>query len=145
MRLFHPWATAQVVVAALVVGVVFATPIDAAETSGKAPPPAPFQKASDVMGMDDFFPGMGQLYVDPKTLPVGPYLAYDHDGNLVSTTYMITLSTLKEKDFDNLPAPFGEVDHVDIYLTPGHAGIEHPHAHVVMWHVPVEGEAAVAK
>jgi hypothetical protein len=28
---------------------------------------------------------LGTLYVDPETLPAGPFLAYDHQGKLVST------------------------------------------------------------
>ena len=37
------------------------------------------------------------------------------------------------------------VDHVDVYFNAGHPGVEVPHAHVVLWHVPAAGEAAVAK
>ena len=60
-----------------------------------APPGPPFRKVSELVKLPDFLPGMGTLYVDPKTLPVGPFLAYDHSGRLVSTIYMVPL-----KDFD---------------------------------------------
>ena len=121
-------------------------PAFAAESVDKAPPPAPFEKVSKLVKLPDFLPGLGELYVDPKTLPAGPFLAYDHDGKIVSTVYMIPIADLQaKKDFDNLPAPGGAVDHVDVYFNAGHPGVEVPHAHIVLWHVPVADEARVAK
>ena len=121
-------------------------PAFAAEFVDKAPPPAPFEKVSKLVKLPDFLPGLGELYVDPKTLPAGPFLAYDHDGKIVSTVYMIPIADLQaKKDFDNLPAPGGAVDHVDVYFNAGHPGVEVPHAHIVLWHVPVADEARVAK
>ena len=118
----------------------------AAETVDQAPPPAPFQKVSKLVKLPDFLPGIGDLYVDPTTLPAGPFLAYDHDGKLVSTIYMIPIADLQnKKTFDNLAAPGGPVDHVDIYFNAGHPGVEVPHAHVVLCHVPAAKEALVAK
>ena len=52
-------------------------PVEAAPPD-HAPPPAPFRKVSELVKLPDFLPGMGTLYVDPKTLPAGPFLAYDH-------------------------------------------------------------------
>ena len=43
-------------------------PALAAEYS-KAPPPAPYEKVSKLVKLPDFLPGIGTLYVDPKTLP----------------------------------------------------------------------------
>jgi hypothetical protein len=118
----------------------------AADSVDKAPPPAPFQKVSKLVKLPDFLPGIGDLYVDPTTLPAGPFLAYDHDGKIVSTIYMVPLEDLQaKKPFDNLPAPGGAVDHVDIYFNAGHPGVEKPHAHVVLWHVPAADESRVAK
>jgi hypothetical protein len=118
----------------------------AADSVDKAPPPAPFQKVSKLVKLPDFLPGIGDLYVDPTTLPAGPFLAYDHDGKIVSTIYMVPLEDLQaKKPFDNLPAPGGAVDHVDIYFNAGHPGVEKPHVHVVLWHVPAADEASVAK
>ena len=89
------------------------------------------------MPLPDFLPGLGQLFVDPATLPAGPFLAYDHDGNLVSTIYMIPVADLNpDTRFDDLAAPGGNVDHVDVYFNAGHPGVEKPHAHIVLWHVP---------
>ncbi|WP_164758025.1 MULTISPECIES: hypothetical protein [unclassified Mesorhizobium] len=37
---------------------------------------------------------MDHLFVDPTTLSGGPFLAYDHDGKLVSTIYMLPITDL---------------------------------------------------
>lgn len=118
----------------------------AADTVSQAPPPAPYKQVSKLVKLPDFLPGLGQMFVDPATLPAGPFLAYDRDGKLVSTVYMIPVEDLNaNKKFDDLAAPGGNVDHVDIYFNAGHPGVEKPHAHIVLWHVPVSGEARVAK
>jgi hypothetical protein len=112
----------------------------------KSPPPAPFRKVSELVKLPDFLPGIGVLYVDPKTLPAGPFLAYDHNGHLVSTIYMVPLKDLNaHKKFDGLAAPGGKVDHVDMYYNAGHPGVEEPHYHIVLWQVPEDEEASVAK
>ena len=117
---------------------------NAAEVS--YPPEAPYQKVSDLVALPDFLPGMGELFVSPDTLPAGPFLAFDHDGRLVSTTYMIPIASMKpDMSFDNLAAPGGNVDHTDIQYNPGHPGVEEPHIHIVLWHVSPEDEASVAK
>ena len=73
-------------------------------------------------------------------------LAYDHDGQLVSTIFMIPVTDFNpDKTFDNLSSPGGNVDHVDIYFNAGHPGVEVPHAHFVLWHVPAADEARVAE
>ncbi len=118
------------------------------ETSAvaKAPPHAPYKAVSSLVKLPDFIPGMGQLYVDPNTLPAGPFLAYDHDGKLVSTIYMIPLAQMKpDMHIDNLLAPGGKVDHVDIMYNAGHPGVAEPHIHIVLWHVSPKDEARVAK
>ena len=70
----------------------------------------------------------------------------DRDGKLVSTVYMLPIEDLSNKDkrFDDLAAPGGKVDHVDVYFNAGHPGVEKPHAHVVLWHVPKADETRVA-
>lgn len=97
------------------------------------------------MKLPDFLPGLGTLYVDPKTLPAGPFLAYDRDGKLVSTVYMIpTEDITAQKKFDDLAASGQKVDHVSMYFNAGHPGVEKPHYHVVLWHVSKADEARVA-
>ena len=98
------------------------------------------------MKLPDFLPGLGTLYVNPKTLPEGPFLAYDHQGKLVSTIYMIPMKDLTaEKKWADLAAPGGRVDHVSLYFNAGHPGVQEPHYHVVLWHVTKQQESLVAK
>jgi len=111
----------------------------------KAPPSAPYQPVSKLVKLPDFLPGLGTLYVDPKTLPYGPFLAYDHQGKLVSTVYMIPLKDVDDhKKIEDLKSPGGRVVSVDMYYNAGHPGVEQPHYHIVLWHVP-NGEDLVAK
>jgi hypothetical protein len=131
---------------AATVSLCLAVPLANAAPPDHAPPPAPFRKVSELVKLPDFLPGMGTLYVDPKTLPAGPFLAYDHAGRLVSTIYMVPLKDMDEhKKFTDLGASGATVDHVDLYFNAGHPGVEQPHYHVVLWHVPKADEAAVAK
>jgi hypothetical protein len=124
---------------ALVSGPAFAAGVE------KAPPGEPYKKVSTLVGLPDFMPGLGTLYVDPKTLPAGPWLAYDHKGVLVSTIYIIPLKDLDaHKKFDDLKAPGGKVVSVDLYYNAGHPGVEEPRYHVVLWHVE-NGDERVAK
>ncbi|CAM5222377.1 hypothetical protein CDEF62S_01107 [Castellaniella defragrans] len=112
----------------------------------QAPPPAPYKAVSSLVKLPDFIPGLGQLFVDPATLPAGPFLGYDHKGKLVSTTYMIPLSMMKpDMNLNDLKAPGGKVDHVDMMYNAGHPGVAEPHIHIVLWHVPVNQESRVAK
>jgi len=135
-----------IALAALFAVAVPALAQDSAMQVEKAPPAAPFKAVSSLVKLPDFLPGIGQLYVDPASLPAGPFLAYDHDGKLVSTIYMLPMKDLNpDKRFDNLKAPGGDVDHVDVYYNAGHPGVEEPHIHVVLWHVPASDEAQVAK
>jgi hypothetical protein len=112
----------------------------------QAPPPNPFKKVSMLVKLPDFIPGLGTLYVDPATLPAGPFLAYDHQGKLISTIYMIPMKDLTEqKKFADLPSPGGKVDHVSLYFNAGHPGVPDPHYHIVLWHVPQAQESLVSK
>ena len=110
----------------------------------KAPPGGEFQKVSALVALPDFLPGMGTLYVNPKTLPVGPFLAYDRDGSLVSSIYMVPVKDLEaKKAFNNLGAAKEKVDHVDLYYNAGHPGVAEPHYHIVMWYVSAEKAASL--
>ena len=115
-----------------------------ASAQEKAPPGGNYQKVSGLVALPDFLPGLGTLYVDPKTLPAGPFLAYDKDGKLVSTVYMIPLKDLDaHKGFNNLTAAKEKVDHVDVYFNAGHPGVAEPHYHVVVWYVSPEKAASL--
>jgi hypothetical protein len=109
----------------------------------KAPPGGGYRKLSSIAQLPDYLPGLGTLYVDPATLPAGPFLAYDRQGELVSTVYMIPLKDLRAgKAFHALTAAKAKVDHVDIYYNNGHAGVPDPHYHIVLWYIsPAQVEA----
>ena len=111
-----------------------------------APPSGAYKKVSTLVALPDFLPGLGTLYADPATLPAGPFLAYDRQGHLVSSIYMIPLKDLDaQKGFENLNTGKGApVDHVDVVFNPGHAGVAEPHYHVILWYVP-RAQAATLK
>jgi hypothetical protein len=136
----------RIQIALVAAAALLATPVLAADNVSKAPPAGSYKKVSELVKLPDFVPSLGQLYVDPKTLPAGPFLAYDHDGKLVSTIYMIPVNELNQKKaFNELAAPGGAVDHVSLSFNAGHPGVEQPHYHVVLWHVSKADEARVAK
>jgi len=117
-----------------------------AQNVERAPPGRAYQKVSELVKLPDFLPGLGTLYVNPSTLPEGPFLAYDHAGKLVSTIYMVPLKDLdSQKAFADLVAPGGKVDHVTISYNAGHPGVPDPHYHIVLWHIPKAQEQLVAK
>src|SRR5262249_24405563 len=109
-----------------------------------APPGGEFKKVSALVALPDFLPGLGTLYVDPKTLPAGPFLAYDKEGRLVSSVYMIPLKDITaHKAINDLAAAKEKVDHVDMYYNAGHPGVAEPHYHVVIWYVSPDRAAAL--
>ncbi|HLH72174.1 MAG TPA: DUF5602 domain-containing protein [Chloroflexota bacterium] len=134
-------------VVAVAVGLLALTALPAfAQNVEKAPPGGEYKKVSELVKLPDFLPGLGTLYVNPKTLPAGPFLAYDHEGKLVSTIYMIPVKDIQDqKKFDDLAAPGGKVDHVSMYFNAGHPGVPDPHYHIVLWHVSKAQESLVAK
>jgi hypothetical protein len=115
-----------------------ATATEAAAPTG-LPPPAGYQKVSTLANLPEFIPGLGALYVRPQTIPAGPFLGYDRRGRLVNTVYMIPVADITaHKIFEHLAVGGGAVREVDFYYTPGHPGVDQPHYHVVLWHVPKE-------
>lgn len=112
----------------------------------KAPPRGAYQKVSTLVPLPDFIPGLGTLYVDPATLPAGPFLAYDREGNLVSSIYMIPLRDMNaQKAFSGLKVAHEPVDHVDIVFNAGHPGVAEPHYHVTLWYISPQHAAQLAK
>lgn len=101
----------------------------------EAPPGGDYQKVSDLVPLPEFLPGLGTLYVQPETLPAGPFLGYDQDGTLVNTIYMVPVADIEgQKSFEGLEAAAAPVREVDMYYNAGHPGVEAPHYHVVLWH-----------
>jgi hypothetical protein len=116
----------------------------AAQTS--APPGGAYKMVSSLVPLPDFVPGLGNLYVDPATLPAGPFLAYDHQGKLVSSIYMIPLKDMNaQKAFSDLKVAHERVDHVDIVFNAGHPGVAEPHYHVILWYVSPQRASQLAK
>ena len=110
------------------------------------PPSGAYKKVSTLVPLPDFVPGLGTLYVDPARLPAGPFLAYDHQGNLVSSIYMIPLKDMNaQKAFSGLKVAQERVDHVDIVFNAGHPGVAEPHYHVIVWYVSLQRAAQLAK
>ncbi len=121
---------------------LFAVPITmgaAGKSDVTTSPPANFKKVSSLVKLPDYLPGLGVLYVDPSTLPVGPFLGYDKDGKLVNITYMIPLKDFEaHKNITDLGANLGDqkIDHTDIEFNPGHPGVQEAHYHVIEWLIP---------
>jgi hypothetical protein len=116
----------------------------AAQTT--APPGGPYKKVSALVSLPDFIPGLGTLWVDPATLPVGPFLAYDRGGTLVSSVYMVPVKDIEaHKALKDLNVAKEKVDHVDFSYNAGHPGVPEPHYHVVLWYVSPDKAAALAK
>jgi hypothetical protein len=123
---------------------VLATVGCASTMAQQTAPPSNYKKVSTLVSLPDFLPGLGTLYVDPTTLPAGPFLAYDRQGVLVSSVYMIPIKDITtHKAFNNLTAAKEKVDHVDMYYNAGHPGVAEPHYHVVVWYVSPEQAAAL--
>lgn len=114
---------------------------DGKTTAAKAPDG--YKKVSELVPMPEFVPGMGVLYVQPNTLPEGPFLGYDREGKLANTTYMIPVKDFEaRKTIEDLQAGTKTpVDHVDVAFNEGHPGVAEPHWHIVLWHIPKQQEA----
>ena len=115
-------------------GLAFGAPASAASIHRK--PPADFKKVSTLVKLPEYLPGLGVLYVDPATLPVGPFLGYDKKGRLVDVIYMVPLKDMDaHKNWEDLGAKLGNlrINHTDFVYNPGHPGVEEPHYHVIEW------------
>jgi fermentation-respiration switch protein FrsA (DUF1100 family) len=127
------------------IGLLFVPP-DTAAAQSKAPPGGAYKMVSSLVALPDFVPGLGTLYVDPATLPAGPFLAYDHQGKLVSSIYMIPLKDMNgHKAFSALNVAHERVDHVDIVFNAGHPGVAEPHYHVILWYVSPQRASQLVK
>jgi hypothetical protein len=137
----------RLTVTALMVGLglLFASP-DTAAAQSKAPPGGAYKAVSTLVPLPDFLPGLGTLYIDPATLPAGPFLAYDHQGKLVSSIYMIPLKDMNSKKaFSDLKVARERADHVDIVFNAGHPGVAEPHYHFIVWYVSPQRAAQLVK
>ncbi|MEO8848759.1 MAG: hypothetical protein ABI440_09055 [Casimicrobiaceae bacterium] len=120
----------------------------AAAASIHSQPPANFKKVSTLVKLPEYLPGLGVLYVDPATLPAGPFLGYDKQGHLVNVTYMIPLKDFNDhKNFDDMGGKLGNlnINHTDFIYNPGHPGVEEPHYHIIQWLVTKQQQDANLK
>jgi hypothetical protein len=96
-------------------------------------------------GYPGFTPGLGTVYVQPGTRPIGPYRSYDHNGKLIATIYMVPEQDLEAhiKMVSDEPVP--SVDHWTMHPVKRHGmvGLDEPHWHITLWHVPAEEAAAL--
>ena len=127
------------------VGAILLVAPNTAAAQQHAPPGGAYKEVSTLVPLPSFLPGLGTLYVDPATLPAGPFLAYDHHGQLVSSIYMIPLKDMNaQKGFTGLKTGHGEhVDHVDVVYNAGHPGVPEPHYHIILWYISAASASAL--
>lgn len=134
-------------VAAAVVAVAMLAAPSALADSKPAGLPSGFVKVSDALKNPAmaYIPGLGSLYVNPSTLPAGPFFGYNKAGKLVNVTYMVPLKDVNaHKEWMNAgtAAKGKAVDHTDIYVSDAHPGVPEPHLHIVNWLIsPSEAKA----
>ncbi len=104
-----------------------------------------YKRLSDLVNFPNFFPGLGIIFVKPDTMPTGPYLCFDREDHLVATVYMIAVKDIDDHKTLEAAGVSAPVDHVSFYFNPGHPGMDMPHYHFVIWHVPKKEEARVAQ
>ena len=127
------WGRATIIALALLLPGMMAAPAVAAAGITTSPP-ANFKKVSSLVKLPDFLPGLGTLYVDPATLPIGPFLGYNHQGKLVNITYMVPLKDLDaRKNFETLGGVAAgiKINNTEIQHTQKHPGAREPYRHSV--------------
>lgn len=103
-----------------------------------------YKRVSELVNFPSFFPGLGIVFVKAETLPLGPFLCFDRKDRLAATVYMVPTKDIDDHKALEAPGFAGPVDHVNLYFNPGHAGVDVPHYHFVIWHVTKKEEARVA-
>jgi hypothetical protein len=112
--------------------------------------PSGYVNVHTLVQLPEFIPGMGALYVNPKNVPTGPWIAYGKNGNPIDVMFMIPISKMDaHQNWDNLPG-VGDllkelgvtVNHVDIMYNPGHPGLPVPHYHFMLVFVSHSAEQA---
>lgn len=100
--------------------------------------PLGYKLASTVTKVPTFVPGLGELYVDPTLLPLGPYVGYDENGKLMNAVYLIPMSQMtKHKEWQACGKAISgfRTNHVDITFSAGEPGMSEPHYRIVQWTV----------
>jgi hypothetical protein len=82
------------------------------------PPGGKFVKLSQLARFPNFYPGLGTIYVQPDTMPIGPYYSYDRLGHQVNTIYMVPMTFFDQHKIDPLiEGSHLKVDHVTLRAT----------------------------
>jgi hypothetical protein len=104
-----------------------------------------YKRVSSLVNFPNFFPSLGIIYVKPETLPGGPFLCFDRKDRHVATVYMLPLKDMEDRKKFDLIGFKGKGDHSTFYFNSGHPGVDVPHYHFVIWHIPKSKEVRVAK
>jgi len=126
------------VIAATAAVVILLTALTSARAQdlSVSPPPAPYVSVAEILPLPAFIPGAGALFIDPANAPVGPWLSYGADGNLIEVLFMVPLSGMTAaQNWDDLASGLlGQlgvtIDHVDVSYNGGHPGMAEPHYHI---------------
>lgn len=109
---------------------------ESAHPAIQLPAPEPYVSVAEILPLPDFIPGAGALYIDPANAPVGPWLSYGKDGNLIEILFMVPISSMQSAENWNdlatgLVSELGvTIDHVDFSYNGGHPGMAEPHYHI---------------
>ncbi len=109
---------------------------DSANPAMQLPAPEPYVSVAEILPLPDFIPGAGALYIDPVNAPVGPWLSYGKDGNLIEILFMVPVSSMQAAEnwedlATGLLSDLGvTIDHVDLSYNGGHPGLAEPHYHI---------------
>lgn len=101
-----------------------------------SPPPAPYVGVDTLTPLPAFIPGAGALFIDPDDAPVGPWLSYGTDGQLVEILFMVPISQMQQAtNWMELGGTLvrllgANLDHVDVTYNSGHPGMAEPHYHI---------------
>lgn len=103
------------------------------------PPGGNFVKLSSVSHFPDFYPGLGTLYVQPASMPIGPYYGYDRLGHQVNTIYMVPLTFFDDHQVAKwIQSSHLRVNHLTLAYTNPHPGVDMQHYHIILWHISPE-------
>ena len=73
-------------------------------------PPVHFKKVDTLAAQFEHLPGLGVLYLDPNTLPIGPFTDYDEKGRPVKVIYLVSLKDLNaDKRFETVGTGLGSI------------------------------------
>ena len=75
--------------------------------------------------------------------PGGPALAYDTTGAVVATIFVLPLSEIGAKGFDEVSPTVQPINHVSLYPVPAGPGQPEALMTIVLWHISPAAVAAL--